>query len=127
MTDAATPETATAAESLDLDGAARAIERVLTERTPDDATRRKRMPVNAAAGGARADVPAGAPAEEGGHAALSPEADADADADAPELQDGAEGGEAADSQPRYTVKVDGGGRTAERRVGKEGGRTSRTR
>jgi hypothetical protein len=103
MTDAATPETATAAESLDIDGAARAIERVLTERVHGDERRRKRMPANAEASEARGDPAAGAVADTDDPGAATPEADTDA----PSSQDEGEDGETDDGQPRYTVKVDG--------------------
>ncbi len=101
MTDAATPETATAAESLDLDGAAQAIERVLTKRVPGDKRQRKRIP--ATANDAGSDPAAGASADADAPGAAAPEADADA----PPPQDEGEGGETDDGQPRYTVKVDG--------------------
>lgn len=101
MTDAATPETATAADSLDLDGAARAIERVLTERTPGDAGRRKRAHTEAASSEPQATESSMA-AEAGGADTRSPDADPEVSAS----QDREEA-DADDGQPRYAVKVDG--------------------
>jgi hypothetical protein len=104
MTDAATPETATASDALDLDGAARAIERILTKDTPGDPTqRRRKQPQDAVAadkGGAVANGAAPPVADDGQGAAPS---DDDAAAEV-EPDDQAEGD---DNQPRYTVKIDG--------------------
>lgn len=91
MTDAATPETATASEPLDLAGAARAIER-LFER--EDDVGRRRSP------GERSSEAQPGPGTQD-DAEGGPEPVRDPPEDAPE-EDGPDDGE-----PRYTVRIDG--------------------
>jgi hypothetical protein len=104
MTDAATPETATAASSIDIDGAANAIERILTkgEAGISAPPRRKRPdPAMTDAAAATADgQPLASGTEESQETAPIGEDDA-----VPGEPD--EGREDDDGQPRYTVKVDG--------------------
>lgn len=96
MTDAATPEAATAADTHGIDGAARAIQRILTS----DAPRRRR-------GGADADRAADESRGGDGHTlGVDPEG-----AEADGAEDGTAAAEnetqAEDDGPRYTVKLDG--------------------
>ncbi len=104
MTDAATPETATAADSLDLDGAASAIERILTkgEAAASASRRRKRPDATAAGDGAATGdgQPQASTADDGKDAQDVAEGDP-----APAEQE--DSADADDGQPRYTVKIDG--------------------
>jgi hypothetical protein len=104
MTDAATPETATASDSLGVDDAARAIERILTKEGRSALPERRRRPPD------QASMPAsGAGVPE----AAEPLAPIDGGDAAPRESDEADAGEeqpaeqAEDGQPRYTVKIDG--------------------
>ncbi len=102
MTDAATPETATASQPLDLHGAARAIEGLSArDKTPERSDRRRQRRATDAADtedGADADGPPDA------ESADDDPDDPDADADDPDAPDEPE---EADEQPRFTVKIDG--------------------
>ncbi len=89
MNDAATPETATASESLDLHGAALAIERLMTPR------RREAPEGNADAANEADDAGV---ADPGGEPADSEQPD--------DVEEPVEAAEPAD-QPHFTVKVDG--------------------
>lgn len=104
MTDAATPDAATAPDSLDLDGAARAIERILVTDGAHADPKRRRQPADqipASGGGSPAEDSVDAsPTDEGADAAPATE---EGDEDVGEQP--AEPAE--DGQPRYTVKVDG--------------------
>ncbi len=92
MADAATPDTATASESLDLDGAARAIEKLLDREE----------------GAGRND-----PRRRRASAAQATSATEDERGDHPDSTQGDDAGEepeidsSEDEQPRYTVKIDG--------------------
>jgi len=103
MTDAATPETATASQPLDLHGAARAIEGLLArDKTPERSDRRRQRRA-----ADTADPEGGPDAEEAPDAESAddgPDDDPDAEADDP---DAPEEAEEADEQPRFTVKIDG--------------------
>jgi hypothetical protein len=89
MTDAATPETATASESLDLHGAARAIERILRSEGERGGPSRRRRPNDPSAG----DEPPAATAGEEPEDDVSSE---DYETETP-----------AGDQPRYSIKIDG--------------------
>jgi hypothetical protein len=105
MTDAAAPETATAPDSLDLDGAARAIERILTNDGQSTIPRRRRQPADQAptsGSGGSADADSGAPSPTDDESNAAPATEGD-----DELSDEQPGEQTDDGQPRYTVKVDG--------------------
>jgi len=103
MTDAATPETATASQPLDLHGAARAIEGLLArDKTPERSDRRRQRhaadPADPEGGPDAEEAPDAESADDG------PDDDPDSDADDPDAPDEPE---EADEQPRFTVKIDG--------------------
>lgn len=106
MTDAATPETATAPDPLDLDGAARAIERILTDGGRGASPGRSRRtadvaPASGRDGPAEMEAAVTAAASNGGAEMVAEENDP------VEVTDEQSGEQADDGQPRYTVKVDG--------------------
>lgn len=101
MSDAATPETATAFPALDLDGAAHAIEQVLNSDGGKERLRRRQVS-HSATDISAVDPGAGATLEQSEESGFPPREEI------PEVEpDSGPEAAAQDDQPRYTVKVDG--------------------